>query len=444
MKQTLQLFTDLKSTTKKKEKEAILLNSFAEHTSIPFMEMMFKIGFDDNINTFLATTPNFTPKDKLFRGEPTENNYACVRDNIEQVYEKLSNFIRLTKSEWEDFFILVHQHVTEDEFKMISELMTKSLTIGMSAKSYNKILLDKVDSLHVYECMKVTELQDSNIDYDNALVGIKYDGVNSSYVQGDIISRNGRPIYLKHMENILKDVKTHVLMGELYTGTRQSSSGLVNSAMKSGYESTRPVHELKLAVFDMITIGEYNNGYSERPFEDRIAQAKQMVEKINNPMVKIVEQIEVTSHAQIIDLYEKSLSAGEEGIIINNKNSPYEAKRSKFRARIKEIYPAEMRIVGFNPHSKRDDWIGSLQLESDCGNVKVNTGSGLTEDMMANYFKNFDKHNGSIIEIKYNKVIPNSTKDGYTLFLPVIVKDRFDKNYTDILSENRKKMVSPE
>lgn len=443
MKQTLQLFADLKSTTKKKEKEDILLNSFAEHTSTSFMKIMFKIGFDDNINTFLATVPRFQTKSKLFRGEPTENNYACVRDNIEQVYEKLSNEIRLTKSEWEDFFTLIDQHLNIDEFKMISELMTKSLTIGMSAKSYNKILVGKVDELHVYECMKVTELDASSIDYDNALVGIKYDGVNSSFVQGDIISRNGRPIYLKHMEDILKNVKTHVLMGELYTGTRQSSSGLVNSAMKSGYESTKPVHELKLAVFDMITIGEYEAGYSPRPFEERIIQAKQMVEKINNHMVEVVEQIEVTSHAQIINLYDKALEAGEEGIIINNKNSPYEAKRSKFRARIKEIYPAELRIVGFNVHSKRDDWVGSFQLESDCGNIKVNTGSGLTEEQMARYFKDFDKINGSIMEIKYNKVIPNANKDGYTLFLPIIMKERFDKNDTDVLNDKFNKMVSP-
>ena len=443
MKQTLTLFTNLKSTTKKKEKETILFDSYCDHTSKSFMEIMFKIGFDDNLNTFLATIPRFDIKQKLFRENPTDNNYACVQEHVGLVYDKLATKIRLTKAEWEDFFMLIYQHLDQSEFDIISELFTKSLTLGMSAKSYNKILGKLVDKLHVYECMKVKELDESSIDYENALVGTKYDGVNSSFVSGDIISRNGRPIYLKHMENILKNVTTHVLCGELYTGTRQSSSGLVNSAIKSGYESTRPVHELKLAVFDMITIEEYQNGYSGRPFEERIAQAKQMVEKINNSMVEIVEQIEVTSHAQIIDLYEKALLAGEEGIIINNKNSPYEAKRSKFRARIKEIYPAEMRIVGFNVHSKRDDWIGSFQLESDCGMVKVNTGSGLTEDQSARYFKDFDKINGSIMEIKYNKVIPNSAKDGYTLFLPVIIKERPDKNDTDILNEKFDRMVSP-
>ena len=76
---------------------------------------------------------------------------------------------------------------------------------------------------------------------------------------------------------------------------------------------------------------------------------------------------------------------------------------------------------------KYSDAIGSLYCESADGVVKVYVGSGFTDEqrnaLPSDYY-------GKIISVKYNARIKN-VKDGESLFLPIFLEVREDKEIAD-------------
>jgi ATP-dependent DNA ligase len=94
--------------------------------------------------------------------------------------------------------------------------------------------------------------------------------------------------------------------------------------------------------------------------------------------------------------------------------------------KIKEVYDADLYCVGVKlGKGKYEGKIGSLTLQTSCGRVEVDCGSGLT-DFDRN--KNPDEFIGKIIEIQYNKFIQSKKDKPASLYLPRFVEVREDKN----------------
>lgn len=395
--------------------------------SADIIELLYKIAFDSRYQTFIAQIPE---------GLPTTD--ICPWNKFVDLSERVLNGERLKKTDWAEFITLVESH---DNKKTLHEIITKSLTVGAGISTYNKVAqaLGR-EELFEHEEMKVSNLEDATLNYDQGVFcGIKYDGANGSYTEDGLLkSRNGSVIFLSHMEEILSCVLEdgYVICGELYNKeSRQSGNGLVNSAITKGYDTKLPIHMLDFAVFDAIPVADYKAGLCLIPYEDRIKTAEELVAKINNPKVHIVEQVIVYSKAEAYAEYRKAREnenelGYKEGIILNDKDAPYEAKRSKRRARIKDKHTADVIIKDYKLHSKNDQLIGSVLVETGDGLISTWVGSGFKDTTMKEFFEKKDVNLiGSLIEIEYNHIIKGQdVKTEYSFYLPVFKRERIDKN----------------
>lgn len=433
----LEYLARIDSVSGRNDKIAILTQMINEHPH--HSKLIFSVALDPQISTFITKKPEVTSTSpQMIEGEP-----------LYLVLHTLASGYRYSKAEWSDVAATLQQaYPLSSDQKYIWMILTKDLTIGASISSFNKALSlseynGRILPIVEYDTVRVSNIEDADINPSESLVAIKKDGANATYAR-KFISRNGHPIPLKHLDDAFGDyADQYVFFGELVSTDRQSSSGLVNSAIKKGHDSDRDVHKLQFHVFDCMLLAEYNAIYSGTLKEStwsynyRIATAHEVIREINHPDIKVIQQWEVDSIEEVYEMYDKFVSQGEEGIIWNDKDMKFRIERSTKRARIKEVLDGDFEIIGFNEHSKKPGFLGSFVFRSACGLLTANTGSGLSDEQRKYFWDHRDDHIGALVKVKYNKVIPSATEEGkFTLFLPVLdTKDliRIDKKEADNL-----------
>jgi len=419
--------SEMKATTKAKEKALILEHYLLNYTHT--ISRIYKIAFDSNYQTFITSVP----KAKEFSYDKDAYDYF-----VELTNRIINDNERIKRDEWAQLVFLLQQSVSEKIQAILGDIMIKKLTVGAGVSSYNKIAKRLgLDLLFEHKEMKVSNLSDAEINWESGvMVGTKYDGSNGSYKKGIIYSRNGSPIFTKPMEDALEPLidSGYVICGELYNKeSRQSANGIINSCIKMGYDTKLPVEQLSFAVFDVVPIEDYENGHCAIPYEDRIAKADELIAEINHPKIHVVEQTIVHSMSEAYKMYRDIRSditkiGYEEGIIINNRDAIYEAKRSKYRARIKDKHTADLYVRGWKQHRTNPSMVGSLLVETSDKRISVWVGSGLKDSHMIDFFERRDNLDGIIVEIEYNHIIKGNNESEFTFYLPVFKRERIDKS----------------
>jgi ATP-dependent DNA ligase len=123
--------------------------------------------------------------------------------------------------------------------------------------------------------------------------------------------------------------------------------------------------------------------------------------------------------------FEKWLAQGQEGTILKDKNGIWEDKRSKGQIKFKGELECDLQIVDWEEGTgKNKGRLGALVCESSDGVIRVNVGSGYSDEQRDEFTK---KVIGKIVTVKYNARIKD--KSGVeSLFLPVFIELREDKN----------------
>ena len=118
----------------------------------------------------------------------------------------------------------------------------------------------------------------------------------------------------------------------------------------------------------------------------------------------------------------------EEGAVLKNLDGIWKDHTSPNQVKMKVKDPADLLCVGTYPHKKKPHWIGGLNLESSDGIIKVNTGSGMTDDDRALLPECYIDE---IIELEYNEITEDKRTKQKSLFLPIYVGIRKDKDVAD-------------
>lgn len=436
-------FEAIANTAGKKDKANLLAECMNEHPKLT--EQIFTVLLDKKISTYITEFPAPSAA-KL--GFLAENKSTITLDEVLQHH--IDHGKRYNKVRWQEVSDALSQTYNPEQMKWIGQIMTKDLNIGASYNTYNTaagISDEDIEPIIEFKTVKVSNVGDDTIDYSKgAYVGIKKDGANATAHRGFLISRNGNSIPLEHIEDAIEPISDkYVLMGELVShDNRQKSNGIVNSAIKKGYEASANVGSLQLHVFDCLTVEDYELLLSDgivpqMPFPERIKMASEVVSDLDESDILIVEQTLVHSYEEALEIYDEVIANGEEGIIINSSTMLFELKRSKQRARIKEIIEADFEIFGFTDHKKKPNWIGSVLVRTRDEIVECGVGSGLNDDQRFEFYENRKELLGKIVKVKYNKVIKDSEKEGkFSLFLPVFNSSdllRHDKEIADDIYE---------
>lgn len=349
--------------------------------------------------------------------------------------------------------------LNDDDAEVLKRVVTKDLKCGVSIATVNKVF--GKDFIQTYPCMLASAFNQKSfqaIKYP-ALVQTKMDGMRANILidgegKVEVRSRSGREIDLKgHFDEyimqifyksaVLEDI-THfhgaVLDGELVVLAddggildRKTGNGILNKAVK-GTISKEEASRVRLWCWDMIPLADFKEGLCKIPYFDRLAVLNDRMGDVFNvqevpDLVKILPAEMVANYQEAEALFNMALAEGEEGVIVKNGDSIWENKRSKYQVKMKAELEADLLVEGVIEGSGRiAGLVGSLSCTTKDGNLKVNVGSGLTDEDRK---KSPDEFIGKIISVKYNEKIKDKNSDTFSLFLPIFQELRLDKSEAD-------------
>ena len=123
-----------------------------------------------------------------------------------------------------------------------------------------------------------------------------------------------------------------------------------------------------------------------------------------------------------------AIEKGFEGIMIKDRNASYECKRSHFMLKAKPFIEVSLEVVDTEEGTGRNEGkLGALICEGkDDGKfIKVNVGSGLTDDNRDEFWVNKDKLIGQIVEVRADAITKNQdTENEWSLRFPRFLRFR--------------------
>jgi DNA ligase 1 len=320
-------------------------------------------------------------------------------------------------------------------------VIIKDLRCGISEKTLNKVLGKTEWRIPVFTCQLAT---DSN-DHPNKMKGTKrieckLDGVRvlalCTKTSVSLFSRNGKQFEnFPDIEAQLTTVKHHisletkgpfVLDGEI---VGESFQALMKQAQRKSDAKTK---DMTYYIFDVIPLVDFERGFWNAQQHKRTLLLDSNRELIDGqPNLRAMPGMDVdldTAEGQDImrRFANDAVVKGYEGIMIKDLNAPYECKRSSFWMKWKPVITVDLNIVGFEEGTGRNAGrLGAIICEGVDNDraIRVNVGSGLTDENRDQYWTAKDSLLGQIIEVAADAVTQN--QDGtYSLRFPRFVRFR--------------------
>jgi DNA ligase 1 len=216
----------------------------------------------------------------------------------------------------------------------------------------------------------------------------KLDGCRSIWTGEYFISRNGNRFYAP--EYFTKGLPNTTLDGELWMGRKmfQTAVSIIKSESKD-----KGWNKLKFCIFDMPKYKE--------PFTARYERMRKL--NLNPQYHVIVPQTRCTGIKQLVEMTDKVVAQGGEGIMLRDPNSFYEQKRSSTLLKVKRFQDLEARVIGYIPgKGKHVGRMGALTVRWK--NVEFEVGTGFTD-----YEREHPPKIGSTITVKFQELSDGGT-----------------------------------
>lgn len=338
--------------------------------------------------------------------------------------------------------------------KVIERIIEKDLKCGVSESTVNKVWPGLIPE---YPCMLASAYEDKLVHKVKwpAFVQLKMDGMRfNAIVKNGVCefrSRNGKLIDIP--STLISTPFVHmarfwgcdmVFDGELLIVDidskpldRKTGNGILNKAVK-GTMSAQEALDVRATLWDAIPLENFEAGKFDEPYHIRIAKLSNALSDMKDKsgvgyLTQLVWHQEVNNQQDAQALFEKFLGEGQEGIILKTRDGIWEDKRAKHQIKFKGEFECDLICTGWEEGTgKNQGRLGALQLESACGKLKVGVGSGLTDADRDNIKQDVV---GKIITVKYNAIVDDKTKDTKSLFLPIFLEVREDKDTADTLDK---------
>lgn len=338
---------------------------------------------------------------------------------------------------------------TNDEWNYwFRRILIKDLRCGVSDKTINKVCRTakrKDLMVPVFSCQLAKDSEGEEPAGTKA-IEVKLDGMrvltiiypNVSAKTLDIgdpagasrveqFSRNGKD--LVNFTGIIQEIadvgfifdKPMVLDGEVISANFQD---LMKQARRKRDVDTS---DAILHLFDIISLDEFKAGVSYTP----LSQRRQNLEKFFIFAEKFLPHVEMLGQ-ELVDMdtvkgkerfrqiNADALTAGYEGLMIKDLDSPYECKRTDSWLKMKPFIEVSLNIVECEEGTGKNlGKLGAFVCEGVDGGkkIRVNVGSGFSDDERDDYWKNRDSLIGDVVEVRADAVTQNQEGD-YSLRFP--------------------------
>lgn len=422
MKDVLEIINQIKATSSRNEKEAILKQHKDNQTLRKVLDaalnpyIVFGIG-EKKLKKFINKVSG------------KENKFNNLFEVIE--YLKVHN----TGTDHDVKMVAEFLNAQDDEElkEFYKEIITKTLKIGGTAKSINKAFGEKFIPEFNVMLAKKFEDEEHKVKGKEFVITEKLDGMRTIMIveNGNVtfFSRQGQPI--TGLVEIIRDAVSlpdNVYDGELLIANADDYKDreVLQETLKIARKD-REKRGLVLHLFDMIPIEEFKAGESKATYRKRKEELSFIVEKLNSPYIKVVPNLYVGKDLDVIPkLLEEMNRKGKEGLMLNVSDGKYQCKRTDVLLKIKSMNTMDCRIIGFEEGTgKYEGMLGALLL--DYKGYELRCGSGFTDEDRKEIWNNKEKYLGKIAEIQYFRESRNQD-GGLSVSFPVFICIRHDKD----------------
>lgn len=329
-------------------------------------------------------------------------------------------------------------------------LLLKDLKCGVTEATINKVLAaqgakGKQFMVPVFACQLAKPAEDHPKKMrGRKLLDRKYDGVRLLSVldvgAGTVtqFTRDGREKtnfgkLTKSLEKLLPALKQSVVLdGEVISRNFQALMTQVNR--KEDVDTS----DSQLMLFDIVPLDDFRKGEYQLGQWDRhlaLCELIPLFEEFGNNSIHVEPKLEVNldteqGQAAMREFNRQVLEEGLEGVMVKDPTAAYKCKRSDAWLKIKPSITVDLEIVAVEPgtaESKFAHTMGNLVCEGeDQGRrIRVEVGSGFSEELRDQIWAARDEVKGRIVEIKGDALTQNQLlADVWSLRFPVFVQFR--------------------
>lgn len=440
MSKTVEIVRALAATTKRTEKEQIVLDAWLSG------ERDFFVGCKMAYDQLLSFGVKKVAEIQVEAGDDdTESSYTF--DDFLKLASKLSAR-QLTGNAARD---ALHDAAQAADPALWNEfyrrILLKDLRCGITDTTINKMLekIAKSDRtaldylVPVFSC----QLAKDGADPSNAkhvkgkkMLDPKLDGVRlltvlnkeensvTQYTRNGKVNANFTHI-TDSLAKLLPEIpESIVLDGEIVSKSFQDLMTQVNR--KDAVDTA----ETKLALFDIVPLADFRKGLCKTKQKDRhslLSSYQGKFQEYCGPSVYVIPKLTVDldtpeGKKAFAEFNRETVEAGYEGIMVKDPEAPYETKRAIWWLKVKPFIEVSLEIYGFEEGTgKYEGMLGNLLCRgTDDGRyIEVSVGSGLSDEQRKDFWLRKQELMGFIAEIKADALTKErNSEDVWSLRFP--------------------------
>lgn len=309
---------------------------------------------------------------------------------------------------------------------LILDTITKSLRLGVDAKTINKEIPDLIPTFNVQLANKYFDKPEyvegktfaltTKID-GGRIIALKENGQVSFYTRAGQ-KYEGLVDLEDEMSRLIPD--NTCLDGEITLLDRGnlSSKDAYKETMKIVRTKDKEKHGIKMLVFDCMTAEEFKNQNCKFTYLVRRADAELLFNQNDFQYFELLPILYRGSDtSKITELLEEEVANGEEGIMINICDALYDFKRTNNLLKVKKFDSLDLEVVDLEEGSGRlTGTLGAIHVRYKGGNI-VKVGSGFSDEERKLYWSQPELIMNKVVEIKFFEETTNSDKT-YSLRFP--------------------------
>jgi DNA ligase-1 len=182
-----------------------------------------------------------------------------------------------------------------------------------------------------------------------------------------------------------------------------------------------------LNLFDVLPLADFEKGVYNKSQRVRSSMVSFWVNENKDLLPNVIaltnEEVDLDTEegkARFKEINAKAVAGGYEGIMIKDPEAGYECKRSVAWLKLKPFIEVSLAVVAVEEGTgKNVGKLGALVCEGvdDGKAIRVNVGSGLTDEDRVTFWDNADTLIGDIVEVRADAITQN--QDGtYSLRFP--------------------------
>lgn len=430
MENLVNIFESISATTGRGDKENILKQNKDNEQFLNCLKFLY--------NPYIVTGIS---KSKVKKEVSGDIKFKAV-DSLDE----LMNYLKENNTGKDSDILVVKDFISKNvgHEDFIKKLVTKSLKIGITSKTINKVYGN--GTIPEFSVMLAESFHKKKDTVNGKFyLTIKLDGNRCVAVKQDdkveFFTRTGQQIEglteLAHELNFVMP-NNYIFDGEILKESvgKETTEELFRATQKEVRKDGEK-KGLNYFVFDMLPLKEFKDGQSLKNYEQRRNSLELLFNKVKYE-TKLVRLLPLLYSGEdkekIISMSNDAIKEGYEGIMVNTANGIYKNKRTKDLLKVKEMNSADLQVVALEEgFGKYEGTLGAVQVKYKDNLVKV--GSGF-KDSERNYFwENPKEIIGHVIEVQYFEESTDEKTNKKSLRFPIFKCVRDDKTVEDIRYE---------